>query len=961
MSVRVTTPRVDLLTAVDTETTLRSQAEPVPRLVVSSWALGNETGLIHQSDPIAEPTTRAVFEGESVWANGAFDFVVYMRKWPHLTRLIFEAVRDARTHDVLTRAKLMDIASGKYKARRRVGKKKGRGQGYGLAACSWRALKIPIEKEGEEGPGSWRLRYGLLMDKPVEEWPEDARIYAENDVMATMELYRYQEQQRAAFARMNDGVDVLGDEYRQVRAKLALHLASVQGICVDPEQVARFEGEINTRWEAAAESLHRAGLVRIEGNKIVKTTKAAKARMERIFAGLGIEPKLTKGKEISLDREACKDSGDDLLIQYADFTHLQKLLGTYVKVLKSVPAGGRIHTTFEELVDTGRTSSWGPNLQNLPRATGARECYVPAPGHVFVISDFGMAELVSLAEVLLEKFGRSSLADAIIAGRDPHVQFAASMSGTTYEEMHRRYKNGDIEAKELRQKAKCFHPDTEVLSREGWKRIGDLAKGKEVMTCMPGSGFAVSMTWAVPLEVYTKKHPSKQLTHLKNEGIDVRVTPDHGMLAFTALGEPVKVLPHELVVKRYWANAGQYQGGAWSPSNTLLRLAVATQADGSYRGKTTITFGFKKKRKIERMRWLLGEEEAEFVEAITSQGATEFRLKGAVAEQVRGLLDGDKTLPWRWLDLSPASANIVLDEVVHWDGTKNARWTMGVYCSSIDKNIDVLQALASLHGRKTRACVEEGKRRGRSWRCAKLSIKDHHRTRGENLEMTTSVYEDEVACLVVPSGCVLVRDGGIPLVCFQTANFGFPGGLGPARFVGYAKSSNVTLGATPEEALKKAEDLRDDWRRAWPEVADYLRWIGRLVPTPVGPDGERQRDANGKLIRGTTDVRMFRSGRVRGRVTFTECANGYFQALAADAAKHALWCVTWRQFCEPGSALFGTRCSNFVHDEVIVEAPKNRAQAVARELEEVMVSAYGEWCQRVPVTAEARIEDRWRK
>ena len=54
------------------------------------------------------------------------------------------------------------------------------------------------------------------------------------------------------------------------------------------------------------------------------------------------------------------------------------------------------------------------------------------------------------------------------------------------------------------------------------------------------------------------------------------------------------------------------------------------------------------------------------------------------------------------------------------------------------------------------------------------------------------------------------------------------------------------------------------------------------------------------------------TGRVRGRVGFTQARNTPFQGLAADGAKLALWALIRA----------GYRVVAFIHDEIIVELPE---------------------------------------
>jgi DNA polymerase-1 len=97
-----------------------------------------------------------------------------------------------------------------------------------------------------------------------------------------------------------------------------------------------------------------------------------------------------------------------------------------------------------------------PNLQNLPRVGGLRECFVPRSGKVFVSTDYDGAELRSLAQVCLRVVGHSRLADVFQNPKaDPHTDLAASILGISVDEAYARKAAGDKEIKAARQRAKA--------------------------------------------------------------------------------------------------------------------------------------------------------------------------------------------------------------------------------------------------------------------------------------------------------------------------------------------------------------------------------------------------------------------------------------------------------------------------------------------------------------------------
>jgi len=97
-----------------------------------------------------------------------------------------------------------------------------------------------------------------------------------------------------------------------------------------------------------------------------------------------------------------------------EYRALVKLRGTYTKKLSNVK--GRLHAFFRSSgTDTGRFSSSGPNLQNIPSRSPVgkkiREAFVARPGFVLIVADLSQIELrvgatVCDEPVMLETFNR---------------------------------------------------------------------------------------------------------------------------------------------------------------------------------------------------------------------------------------------------------------------------------------------------------------------------------------------------------------------------------------------------------------------------------------------------------------------------------------------------------------------------------------------------------------------------
>jgi DNA polymerase-1 len=405
--------------AFDTETHLFKPGAMAPRIVCASFATQCESFVLHRDDPRCKQHLEASLRDPEVLFVGqfvAYDFAVIAAQWPDLLPAIFAAYDSDRVADTKLREKLARIAEGSHGPERR----------YDLASLA-KVYGYPVDLDKD----TWRLRYAEFDSLPVSQWPAGAVEYSEHDALATLFVY---ESQAAAHPAA-----VFLDEHRQARADFALHLCSVWGIHTDPRAIDALEAKVRARLDAHERSLVTAGLVYADKKGVLhKRSKLAGERAAKLWAergGVPSEYATPKGAP-SLDADAVAALGDPTLIALQEWSSAGTALARVEELREGVTHP--IHTRFDALMATGRTSSSKPNIQNRPTEVGDRECFVPRPGTVFLDADFDGLELRTVAQVVLFAGFHSKLGEALNANADPHSMVAARILGISDEEAKRR-------------------------------------------------------------------------------------------------------------------------------------------------------------------------------------------------------------------------------------------------------------------------------------------------------------------------------------------------------------------------------------------------------------------------------------------------------------------------------------------------------------------------------------------
>jgi len=337
---------------------------------------------------------------------------------PVLCDLFFEALEDGRVHDTMYRHRLIKLATKGYS-----------GNFIGLDKLVDRHFNVDIS-ESKHDEFSWRTNYHYLDGVPLAEWPEDAIEYAQMDPVWAWKVYKAQGKEVTA----PNGAEVAGpngviDEPLTVTMACQLQLSSIWGMKVNEDLGSQRAQELDADFEQIADSLTQIGFYTKRGpGDYKKNTQAVKDRVVQAYPQ-GEAPRTEKGN-VRTAKEVLADSGDAALEKMAELSAVEKLRSTYKPIIED---GGSVHPGYDALKNTGRSSSFSPNIQNIPRGGAIRQCFEARPGYVYVLCDYSTLELRTLAQTCLDLFGESHLAEVFQSGRDPHSLLAADIRDISYD------------------------------------------------------------------------------------------------------------------------------------------------------------------------------------------------------------------------------------------------------------------------------------------------------------------------------------------------------------------------------------------------------------------------------------------------------------------------------------------------------------------------------------------------
>lgn len=146
-----------------------------------------------------------------------------------------------------------------------------------------------------------------------------------------------------------------------------------------------------------------------------------------------------KGRGTGKDALAMLDH--PLAKKVLEYRTAEKLLSTYAGKMPKLAVDGIVHCVFNQYgADTGRFSSSGPNLQNIPKDNRFRKMFIAREGKTLVSCDYTQQEVYILAALADDE----SMKDAYSKGMDFYAYMASIVFEMPYEKCTKHGEHGEL-------------------------------------------------------------------------------------------------------------------------------------------------------------------------------------------------------------------------------------------------------------------------------------------------------------------------------------------------------------------------------------------------------------------------------------------------------------------------------------------------------------------------------------
>jgi DNA polymerase I-like protein with 3'-5' exonuclease and polymerase domains len=184
--------------------------------------------------------------------------------------------------------------------------------------------------------------------------------------------------------------------YREIDVTRVIAQMEMNGVLIDQRAMKRLGEQLQSDLNAALMEISMAAPVGFNPNS--DDDKRAFFFGKKRDGGLGLKStkKTPSGNKLSVDADVLKGlKGKHPLVDtFLEYNEIEKLKSTFVDNMPPMLHHGRLHPQFHlHRTATGRLSSSGPNLQNIPTDARVRSLFTAEPGNSLVVADYGQIEM----------------------------------------------------------------------------------------------------------------------------------------------------------------------------------------------------------------------------------------------------------------------------------------------------------------------------------------------------------------------------------------------------------------------------------------------------------------------------------------------------------------------------------------------------------------------------------------
>lgn len=301
----------------------------------------------------------------------------------------------------------------------------------------------------------------------------------------------------------------------------------------------------------------------------------------------------------------------------------------------------------------------------------------------------------------------------------------------------------------------CLPGDTEVLTNNGWIQLQNY--NNELVLQINDD---LSSSFVKPIAYINKHYDGEMVQYATGGNYSLTTTLNHNWVYVDYRGRLLKRPGSEMpksIGAGYLPVCAKHDGNGLPYRDNEIALWLAISADGHIDERKTVDYNYcrislKKKRKIARLQWLLDSLGYEYVK--TKENNDEeyaffgIKIPKYIAKVLPMSLATETTLKQKTL---------ILEELIHWDGNLVPNREQFEYSSVIYDNAKVIQTIAHLCGYMS-TILERSNNFGKWYKVSILCKK-----RGVSFQKGFSNkyhYDGQVYCVTVPSGMIMVRQGG---------------------------------------------------------------------------------------------------------------------------------------------------------------------------------------------------------